>query len=176
MRPQLLLLDEPTNHLDIDARDALVRALAEFSGAVVLITHDPDLVTLVADRLWLVADGTAKPYEGDLDDYRGLLAEQARPAYGRKHRHGETTVGTARRHACKPRRLRRQAKDAETALARLSAERAKLEAKLARTRRSTRPAGRPMSPRPNTRLAAIARETESAEQAWLEAEEALAQA
>ena len=56
--PQLLILDEPTNHLDIDAREALVRALADFSGAVLLITHDPHLVDLVADRLWLVADGT----------------------------------------------------------------------------------------------------------------------
>ena len=56
--PQLLMLDEPTNHLDIDAREALVRALADFEGAVLLITHDPHLVELVADRLWLVADGT----------------------------------------------------------------------------------------------------------------------
>ena len=56
--PQLLILDEPTNHLDIDAREALVKALADFEGAVLLITHDPHLVELVADRLWLVADGT----------------------------------------------------------------------------------------------------------------------
>ena len=78
--PQLLILDEPTNHLDIDAREALVKALADFEGAVLLITHDPHLVELVADRLWLVADGTVRPFDGDLDDYRALLAERARPA------------------------------------------------------------------------------------------------
>ena len=78
--PQLLILDEPTNHLDIDAREALVKALADFQGAVLLITHDPHLVELIADRLWLVADGTVRPFDGDLDDYRALLAERARPA------------------------------------------------------------------------------------------------
>jgi len=78
--PQLLLLDEPTNHLDIDAREALVKALADFQGAVLLITHDPHLVELVADRLWLVADGTVRPFDGDLDEYRVLLADRARPA------------------------------------------------------------------------------------------------
>uniref|UniRef100_UPI0022EA11EB ABC-F family ATP-binding cassette domain-containing protein n=1 Tax=Falsiroseomonas oryzae TaxID=2766473 RepID=UPI0022EA11EB len=78
--PNLLILDEPTNHLDIDAREALVKALADFEGAVLLITHDPHLVELVADRLWLVGDGTVAPFEGDLDDYRALLAERARAA------------------------------------------------------------------------------------------------
>ncbi|MBO0712192.1 MAG: ABC-F family ATP-binding cassette domain-containing protein, partial [Acetobacteraceae bacterium] len=78
--PQLLILDEPTNHLDIDAREALVKALADFQGAVLLITHDPHLVELIADRLWLVADGTARPFDGDLDDYRALLADRTRPA------------------------------------------------------------------------------------------------
>ena len=76
--PQLLILDEPTNHLDIDAREALVKALADFQGAVLLITHDPHLVELIADRLWLVADGTVRPFDGDLDDYRALLAERSR--------------------------------------------------------------------------------------------------
>jgi ATP-binding cassette subfamily F protein 3 len=78
--PQLLILDEPTNHLDIDACDALVRALSEFGGAVLLITHDPHLVELVADRLWLVDGGTVAPYEGDMDEYRVLLAKKGRPA------------------------------------------------------------------------------------------------
>ena len=160
--------------MDIDARDALVRALAEFGGAVLLITHDPHLVELVADRLWLVADGTAKPYDGDLDDYRGLLTERARPV-----RTDAPTRRDDRRDRAQARvqtaPLRKQAKDAEAALARLAAERAKLEARLAdpalygpgRTADITAA---------NTRLAAIAREIEAAEMAWLEAEEALAQA
>ncbi len=76
--PQLLILDEPTNHLDLDARDALIRALAEFEGAVLLISHDPHLVELVADRLWLVGDGRVAPFEGDMADYR-TLAGRARP-------------------------------------------------------------------------------------------------
>ena len=75
--PQLLILDEPTNHLDIDACDALVRALAEFAGAVLLITHDPHLVELVADTLWIVDGGTVAPYEGDMEDYRTLLLKRA---------------------------------------------------------------------------------------------------
>ncbi len=78
--PQLLILDEPTNHLDIDACDALVRALGEFQGAVLLITHDPNLVELVADQLWLVDAGTVQPYEGDMDDYRALLLKRGKPA------------------------------------------------------------------------------------------------
>jgi ATP-binding cassette subfamily F protein 3 len=78
--PQLLILDEPTNHLDIDACDALVRALGSFTGAVLLITHDPHLVELVADRLWLVDEGTVQPYEGDMDDYRLLLSRKGKPA------------------------------------------------------------------------------------------------
>jgi ATP-binding cassette, subfamily F, member 3 len=77
--PQLLILDEPTNHLDIDACDAMVRALSEFTGAVLLITHDPHLVELVAERLWLVDGGTVQPYDGDMDDYRVLLSKRGKP-------------------------------------------------------------------------------------------------
>ena len=63
--PQPLVLDEPTNHLDIQSRHALVEALEAYDGAVVLITHDMHLVQLVADRLWLVQDGTVRTYDGD---------------------------------------------------------------------------------------------------------------
>ncbi|SFT73885.1 ABC-F family ATP-binding cassette domain-containing protein [Mesorhizobium sp. YR577] len=68
--PNLLILDEPTNHLDIDSREALIHALNEFPGAVILISHDRHLLEATADRLWLVKDGHVNPYDGDLDDYR----------------------------------------------------------------------------------------------------------
>ncbi|MDE3027767.1 MAG: ATP-binding cassette domain-containing protein, partial [Paracoccaceae bacterium] len=71
--PHLLILDEPTNHLDIESREALVNALTDYSGAVVLVSHDMHLLSLVADRLWLVKDGAVQPYEEDLEAYRRLL-------------------------------------------------------------------------------------------------------
>ncbi len=71
--PHLLILDEPTNHLDIESREALVEALTSYSGAVVLVSHDMHLLSLVADRLWLVKDGRVAPYEEDLEAYRRLL-------------------------------------------------------------------------------------------------------
>ncbi|MFC6687627.1 ABC-F family ATP-binding cassette domain-containing protein [Jhaorihella thermophila] len=77
--PHLLILDEPTNHLDIESREALVEALTAYSGAVILVSHDMHLLSLVADRLWLVDGGTVKPYDGDLESYRALLLERERP-------------------------------------------------------------------------------------------------
>jgi ATP-binding cassette subfamily F protein 3 len=74
--PHILLLDEPTNHLDIDAREALTQAINNYTGAVILVSHDPHLVENVCDRLWLVADATCVPYEGDLEDYRKLIVAQ----------------------------------------------------------------------------------------------------
>lgn len=72
-KPHLLLLDEPTNHLDLDMRDALTLALEEYTGAVVLVSHDRSLVRAVADELWLVADGEAKVFDGDLEDYKNWI-------------------------------------------------------------------------------------------------------
>lgn len=76
--PHIMLLDEPTNHLDMDAREALMQALNNYTGAVILVSHDPHLVETVADRLWLVADGTCVPYEDDLEAYRNLVVAQRR--------------------------------------------------------------------------------------------------
>ena len=65
-----LILDEPTNHLDVDSREALIHAINDYEGAVILISHDRHLIEATVDRLWLVRDGTVKPYDGDLDSYR----------------------------------------------------------------------------------------------------------
>ncbi|MDO9012118.1 MAG: ATP-binding cassette domain-containing protein [Gallionella sp.] len=77
-KPHLLLLDEPTNHLDLDMRDALTIALEEYAGAVVIVSHDRSLIRAVADELWLVADGEASLFDGDLDDYKSWI-EARRP-------------------------------------------------------------------------------------------------
>jgi ATP-binding cassette subfamily F protein 3 len=80
-RPNLLLLDEPTNHLDIEMRQALTLALQDYEGALVVVAHDRHILRACCDELWLVANHTVKPFEGDLDDYRDWLREQrARPA------------------------------------------------------------------------------------------------
>jgi ATP-binding cassette subfamily F protein 3 len=76
--PHLLILDEPTNHLDIDSRRALLDALNDYQGAVILITHDRSLMELVADRLWLAADGTVAPFDGDMDDYARFVLDRAK--------------------------------------------------------------------------------------------------
>ena len=134
--PSLLILDEPTNHLDMETREALVTALADYSGAVILVSHDWHLVELVADRLWLVAEGTVRPFDGDLDAYRALL-EQSEPATDRERgapapaddRRSARRAAAERRLAIEP--LRRQARDAEAAIARLTKEMRSLDERLA---------------------------------------------
>ncbi len=170
--PQLLILDEPTNHLDIDAREALVKALADFQGAVLLITHDPHLVELVADRLWLVADGTVRAFDGDLDDYRTLLAERSRPAAKSEvaSRRNERRERADARSALAP--LRKQARDAEARLAKLAAERVAIEKMLTDPELYV-PTRKAEIAAANARLAAISKLAAAAEAEWLAAEEAL---
>ena len=76
--PHLLILDEPTNHLDIESREALIEALTIYSGAIILISHDMHLLSLVVDRLWLVKNGTVRPYKDDLNSYRELLIDEVK--------------------------------------------------------------------------------------------------
>ena len=175
--PQLLILDEPTNHLDIDAREALVRALADFGGAVLLISHDAHLVELVADRLWLVGDGTVKPFDGDMAEYRAWLVERARNANRDTGRPVEAPSGPAdRRERAEQRRaqapIRKRARDAETLITRLTEERAAIERRLAEPSMYL-PGKAAEITKANTRLAAITREQAQAEEDWLLAEEEL---
>ncbi|HYF08680.1 MAG TPA: ABC-F family ATP-binding cassette domain-containing protein, partial [Acetobacteraceae bacterium] len=174
--PQLLILDEPTNHLDIDAREALVKALAEFRGAVLLITHDPHMVELIADRLWLVADGTVRAFEGDLDEYRALLAERARAANGAAREEAPTGRAEQRRGRAEARvavaPLRARLREVEAALEKLNREAGLIETRLAdpATYARFKPEDIAWA---NTRRAAIAREVEALEAEWLELQERL---
>ncbi|MEP6826759.1 MAG: ATP-binding cassette domain-containing protein, partial [Aestuariivirga sp.] len=75
--PHVLVMDEPTNHLDIDSREALIHAINDYEGAVVLISHDRHIIETCVDRLWLVRDGTVKNFDGDMDDYTNLVLGKA---------------------------------------------------------------------------------------------------
>ncbi len=133
--PHLLILDEPTNHLDVDAREALVQALNDFGGAVILVSHDRHMVELTADSLVLVDDGTAKSYDGSMTDYidfvlgRSASAEpaatEANTARGGKE---ARKAGAARREEWKA--LNRKATEAETRVVRLQAQLDALDAAL----------------------------------------------
>jgi ATP-binding cassette subfamily F protein 3 len=129
--PHLIVLDEPTNHLDIDSRAALVEAINEFSGAVILVSHDRYLIDACADRLWLVADGQVTPFDGDLDDYRRLVLSDRRDGKERERAPKSASRGDARRAAAQLRielaPLRRRVAEAEAAVTRLTEEIARID-------------------------------------------------
>jgi ATP-binding cassette subfamily F protein 3 len=102
--PNLLLLDEPTNHLDLEMRHALSMALQEYQGAIVVVSHDRHLLRSVTDQLFLVANGTVQPFDGDLDDYRTWLTEQKRSA-------SDTTNDTPRESGLSKKEQRKQEAD-----------------------------------------------------------------
>jgi ATP-binding cassette subfamily F protein 3 len=138
--PHLLILDEPTNHLDVDSREALIHAIAEYEGAVILISHDRHLVEATADRLWLVAGGTVRPYDGDMESYRAeLLQARAPRADKRMSDDGAAEPRTSRadqRKAAAERRaelapLKKAMQIAEKSVEKLTAELAKLDEALA---------------------------------------------
>jgi ATP-binding cassette subfamily F protein 3 len=134
--PHLLLLDEPTNHLDMDARASLVEAINDFAGAVVLVSHDTHLVKMVADQLWLVAQGKVTPFEGDIDDYQAKLLRErgARPDKEAKPKKAKAPVTPAPAPVAeKPKRghLKRTLEKAEKAMADLGRQRTEIETKLA---------------------------------------------
>jgi ATP-binding cassette, subfamily F, member 3 len=174
--PQLLILDEPTNHLDIQAREALLEALNDFGGAVVLVSHDRHLIELFADRLWLVAGGVAKPFDGDLDDYRKLTlsarnadgGSKAQRDAGRSNNKEDRKAKAAQRQALEP--LRKLVKDAEQRMSKLTAEKARLDAALASQDTYNDAARTATLVRDQ---AALAARLKKAEEDWLEAQQAL---
>jgi len=135
--PGMLILDEPTNHLDIDSRDALVEALNDYTGAVLIISHDRHLIEATVDKIWVAQNGTIEEFDDDLDSYQRMLisgkerpqknaAPAAPPVVARK---AVRQDAAARRLEVAP--LRKSIKDAELKLGRLRTELEKVEAILA---------------------------------------------
>ncbi|MFW6342241.1 MAG: ABC-F family ATP-binding cassette domain-containing protein, partial [Halothiobacillaceae bacterium] len=176
--PNLLLLDEPTNHLDLDMREALELALQEYEGAMILVSHDRAMLEHVCDEYWRVHDRRVVPFDGDLDDYRQLLAreEAERPETARVvqsapvDRKAERREAAERRAALRPLKNRRDKLEAE--LNRIALELEQVEAELAD------PAlydgdHRDRLPELGRRQAELAEEQERIELEWLEVSESL---
>jgi ATP-binding cassette subfamily F protein 3 len=171
--PHLLILDEPTNHLDIDSRQALVQALNDYPGAVILISHDRYLLEACVDRLWLVGSGTVKPFEGDMEDYRRLVL--AKPTIEKAERASEPTQrqSNAARRA-QTASSREKIKQIEAAMEKLQGIIADLDEKLARPGLFERS---PDKAAEMAKARATAQERLMlAEEAWLEASAALEEA
>ncbi len=142
-RPNLLLLDEPTNHLDLEMRHALTRALAEYEGSLVLVSHDRALLRTVCDEFALVADGRVEPYSGDLDDYLAWLAVRRQAQAAASADVTQTAGKTARREAriaaaadrqaklARRRPLVREAEELERRLAEWHEEKGEIDKQLA---------------------------------------------
>ncbi|MCW5695388.1 MAG: ABC-F family ATP-binding cassette domain-containing protein [Bauldia sp.] len=167
--PNLLILDEPTNHLDIDSREALIRALNDYAGAVIIISHDRHLLEATVDRLWLVADGTVRPFDGDLDDYRRRVLDDRGGARGRGDDAAKPNAGERRREAAQRREalapMRKKIKDSQSLMARLEKEIQRLDALLADPALYTRD---PAAAAGHARAKADAgRQLAQAEEAWL---------
>ncbi|MDF1767406.1 ABC-F family ATP-binding cassette domain-containing protein [Maricaulis sp.] len=109
--PHLLILDEPTNHLDMDSRAALIQAINEYEGAVVLISHDRHLIESCVDRLWVVGDGTVKPYDEDIETYRQSLLGRSAKDGPKKKTVATDEKSVARRSAADQRKALKPLRD-----------------------------------------------------------------
>jgi ATP-binding cassette subfamily F protein 3 len=180
--PSVLLLDEPTNHLDLDMRESLAEALEDYSGALVLVSHDRDLLSRVCDRFWRVRGGWVEEYDGDLDDYTRELSQAradggTREGADRSADADEREGGRERRQQAARQRetlkpLRKAAEREETRCTRLQADLYAVEKALADPALYDQADG--------VQLAALLQrqgrlrsELETAEAAWMEALEAL---
>ncbi len=181
--PHVLILDEPTNHLDVDSRQALIQALSAFEGAVILVSHDTHLIELTADRLWLVAEGTVSPYDGDMDDYRKLLMEQrrlerARQREDRPPRDDTVNKKDRRRAAAEARAavadLRKAARQAEAQIEKLDRQKKALEKKLADPQVYEGPTAKLQDLQ--IRFGQVKQAIAEAEERWLELQAALEEA
>ncbi len=182
--PHLLILDEPTNHLDVDSREALIHALNDYEGAVILISHDRHLLEATIDRLWVVRDGTTLPYDGDLESYKAeclAAAREERRAAGRTGRPlpaERANRDEARRTAALARAelapLKKRIEGCEREIARITREIAKLDGRLGDTALYEREPG--LAQTLVRDHGVLAKSLEEAESLWLDASEAYEQA
>ena len=176
-KPNLLLLDEPTNHLDLDMREALADALADFDGALVLVSHDRHLLGMVCDSFWRVADGKVENFDGDLDDYARWLRARGNAPRKTEEAEGPAPVSAAdRRRAAAAQResekaTRQRVKKIETRMAAIDDELGKLETRLADPATYNGPTAELM--KLGQRQSELRREKETLEAEWLELYELL---
>jgi ATP-binding cassette subfamily F protein 3 len=173
-KPHLLLLDEPTNHLDLDMRDALTLALEEYTGAVVLVSHDRSLIRAVADELWLVADGEAKLFDGDLEDYKSWI-ETRRPRETVQVQHEKPHQEAAPKPKPKKKALLSRQAKLEAELATVQAELSEINRQLADPATYAASAGDAIG-RLNARRESLEAKAAELEESWLELEMALEEA
>ncbi len=172
-KPHLLLLDEPTNHLDMEAREALVQALNNYDGAIVIVSHDPIMVERVADRLWLVKDGACQNFNGDLDDYREFILKSRREERKEeKEKRAREAKETKTVSAPSPKNDKKVA-EAEKAVEKLSKEKMRLEGLMALPEYYNNPQ---KIKEAKATYATVLKDLEKQEAIWLEAQEAQEQA
>lgn len=165
--PHILILDEPTNHLDIESREALVLALNDYEGAVILVSHDTHLVESVADRLWLVKDGAVTSFDGDMDDYKKLILQNAKTARPAKEKSAEKRLKPAQKTKINPVKLKSERRDIEAAMATLSARKEAIEAQMAAPDFYSTTDGEVIA-KTTAELAHLLDELSAAEERWLE--------
>ena len=168
-RPHALLLDEPTNHLDLDMRDALTLALEEYTGSVVLVSHDRSLIRAVADELWLVANGQVRQFDGDLEDYKNWVESQRTHPTDKPKQTNSAQAKMARPN--KKALLTKQAK-LEAALTQAQAELALINQQLADPATYTKRAREEIN-RLNDCHAELERKITALEESWLALEAAM---
>jgi ATP-binding cassette subfamily F protein 3 len=178
--PHILILDEPTNHLDIESREALVLALNDYDGAVILVSHDTHLVEAVADRLWLVKDGAVTPFDGDMDEYKKLIMSSNRTSgnktsgnkANKRSKDKENKPTTASTKKINPVKLKSEIRRLDSQIEKLASQKSALEAEMLKTDFYSVNDSAEIARKTNT-FSEITTQLEKAEESWLELQEQL---
>lgn len=171
--PNLLILDEPTNHLDVDAREALVQALNDFDGAVILISHDRHMVELTADRLVLVDNGTANDYAGSMEDYIDFVLGRNQPKADAKPKGEKKDKKAAAQARELARQVAKEVSEAEAVVARWQKQLSAIDQAMFAPANAAAELRDLTMGELSRRRGEVLRELEKAEELWLTASERL---